>query len=149
MKVNITKRFLLCLAITALITLGISFSEYSEFSLYIALIGLALSIIISKAWMLIFASKKTVGVISDIDIKIFLKRSKTGTDKMTSPIIDEKNPAHGAHYYKVIVLSVKTEKGTTKEKFFDYDKNTENLKIGDKIEFSYFDKYPKVLNKNT
>lgn len=145
MKNNILKKLFIGLLLTFLISAAMLIYGYAEETLFVLIIGIILSVVFSKGYLLFLSSKRTVGVVTDIDVKVFMKRAKSATDKMTSPIIDEKNPAHGAHYERMIILSIKTAKGKIKEKAFHYDDITESIKIGDRIAFSIFDKYPTIV----
>lgn len=125
----------------------IFFNKGLVHAIIFAVIGLIATIICAKTYLILSINKTTLGVITDISVKVYINRVRPAGDKMHSPIISEEHPAYNSYDEKVIILTIKKQNGKSVNKTFPFDEHTDQLEIGDTIEFSHFDKYPLAISK--
>ncbi len=143
---NIILKTIIGVAVTAAILIVI-ISKSILYAVLFAIAGLIITVFYAKTHLLFVINKKTEGVITHISIEVYTNRVRPSGNKMYSPIISESYPAYNSYDEKVIILTVKKKNGKSVEKTYPFNKNTAMLKIGDAIEYSYFDSCPTVILK--
>ncbi len=143
-KAIIIKKFIISLTIATALTVTMLIYGYGNICWIVGLIGIFASIFISKSYLLI-KTNATIGIITDLKTKVYTNRVRPSGDKMDSAIIDSNYPAYGQYYEPMILITIKTEKGKIREKAFALNKNTEKLRVGDKIKFTELDDIPQVI----
>ena len=98
---SIIKKLIIGIIITTAFTVGCYFSDYSVHSAKVALLGTALSIIVSKAYILPFSFQKITGTVTEIRVEAYKKYKNNA--RPTGAV------AVGAHKASVIRHQIKYE----------------------------------------
>ena len=139
-------------AIGVIVTVAVSIILLNKglaYAIVFAVLGLIVTIICAKTYLIFAVNKTTSGVITDISVKVYINRVRPAGDKMYSPIISENYPAYDSYDEKVLILTIEKQNGKRIDKTFPFDEYTDQLEIGDTIEFSRFDNRPTVILKKS
>lgn len=140
---NIVIKFIIGIIIITLLSVGMIWYGYDDITWIFTTVGIVVVIFMSKIYLLFLLKVKTKGVIRNIEIKAFANK-KRPSEKMENAIIDERHPAYGLYYERFVVITLQKENGKYVEKKFPFNKFTEKLKTGDKIEYCGLDTFPRL-----
>lgn len=142
---RIIKTLMLGLVITAVFTVGMYFSEYREHAFKIIILGISLSVILSKGYLLPFSFMKTEGTVTEIRVEAYKKFSHGGrpTGAYTAGM-NKGSTIKTQRKYEVITY-ITTDKGKEIIKTFPYDGTNYGMAEGARIRFSPLDEYPEFI----
>lgn len=139
----IIRNLIIGLTLTAIAAISFQLYYGSTYTLGIIIIGLASTILISKAFLLPFAKMKIEGTVVKSRVKSYKEKEPRGKQTLSYSYRAGVGPFYTS--LKIAVV-VKTVQGRKFLKRF-YLGEQDNLPIGTKIRFTIFDDRPEIIKK--
>ena len=141
---QIIKKLIIGLGITFLLALDLYLSERTDIVVGVILAGVLLSILISKAYLLPFAGKKTVGTVTSVNIENCFTRNTSGRANRT---MNRHGIGFSTQTEYEIAVTIQTDKGKTLYKTFPYIGEAQHLFVGTKISYTVLDEIPTIVEQ--